>query len=174
MRGQAGSLPCVCGTLRDIIRITSNLDKEGRMQESFHKEARFKISLEAQGRVCMAPGNKIRYCKSEIVRAVTSGERKSGFKFWVVTIQVSEDVHPAWGEADTASLPWPCRDPSPGEQSRGLLPPPLPDLQSPGWAERSAAGLTIPQRKRESRQRQMRRDVVLAQPPRRPRHPSRP
>lgn len=173
MRGQAGSLLCLCGMLRGIIRITRNLDKEGRMQERFHKEARFKISLEARGRVCMAPGNEIRYCKSEIVRAVTSGEHKGGFKFWVVTIQVSEDVRPAWGEADTASLPWPCRDPSPGEQSRSPLPAP-PGLQSPQWAERSAAGLTILQRKRESRQRQMRRDVVLAQPPRRPRHPSRP
>ena len=43
MRCQARSLPCVCGVLRGIAQITRNLDKEGRIQERFHKEAGFQI-----------------------------------------------------------------------------------------------------------------------------------
>lgn len=52
---------------------------------------------------------------------------------------------------------------------------PLPQApHSPPWAARCTADLTIPQRKRESRQRQMRHDILLAQLPGKPRHPSRP
>lgn len=78
MMCQARVSLCFTGTLRGITWITRNLDKEGRIQERFHKEAGFKICLEARGRVCVAPGNRIRYGRSEIHRAVTSGESKGG------------------------------------------------------------------------------------------------
>lgn len=67
--------------------------------------------------------------------------------------------------AEISSIPW-------RTEPRPPAPPPQ-ACQSPWWAERSTVCLTIPQRKRESRQRQMRRDILLAQRPGRPRHPSR-